>query len=945
MSNGGNLVGDLFKNVLKNGSFKPRHSLKSLLKKPVNKNYNPNHTDSSAIIKLKNDINSLKIKQSLLNIIDKPAVDTFGLKDLFNGSSSKILNHNTHNIVSQLKQDNIPINLFVDEEVENISDTPKTLDNELEVSLLRYEGYDWKFLKNFSKVLNLLKSQNHDLCSELELKVKDAYESMKDAISASHISLMLRQIYKENKKVEYEELLENICRMLNDEDLKSIYSYTWRTGKSKLKRKSSQDRNLDDEVESLLQSIQNTNDSKILFSTSVGEKEVKYIEEYEGEKVDSTIEYGKKNVNEKNEKIYVSTLSSESLSRLTKYDEGEITEICNMLDLNVNKLTVEEGQFILDEISTLKSKSTSGIDEKYEIVEKNGKYYVELLKSNWVKRPIVVTVMGHVDHGKTSLLDYIHKTDVAKNEKGYITQKLSTFQIRSSEGRITFIDTPGHAAFLTMRKRGVSCTDLVILVVAADDGIMPQTLECIDLIKRNGLEVVVAINKVDLVPEDAIVKIQDDIRKHFSKAKIVQISAKNGYNIEALLSEIERVQKKMDYKMDKNAIFKGYIYETIQDQNRGKCINIITNQGTLKPNDYVLIKDTIIKVKKIYHPDANNKSMISSVESVSSKAKGESRENESDEHENIIQLSVSMNICNLAGNVIVGNSSLKHLQKYQHLINKHVSNQGTVGNEEFSQEHSIPFIGINLRCADQGSLEAIENYIHEFNEKVKKTVNVMNLVNRNYLPSEVTGVSDSVSMDEKELRVKYDKHLRDWTPFKVISKNLGNFNTNDLQLQQIGNVINIGFNIQNHINLSNIVRTHDIIYNIFNDLQVIYQFYFGDLHRKKIESNLIVTQLGTITLKGVGKKQAVGTSVKEGQSKLNHLYCVVRDNKPVYNDLNILSFQSNKMNVKLLSKGDNNNCLIFKENVEVQLNDEIIAYVKQPLLPLFDTVTNHLLKT
>ncbi|BAM41397.1 translation initiation factor [Theileria orientalis strain Shintoku] len=945
MSNGGNLVGDLLKNVLKNGSYKQRHSLKSLLEKPVNRNYNPNHTDSNALIKLKNDINSLKIKQTLLHIIDKPVIDTFGVKDLFNVKSSKFLNNNTHNIVSQLKQGEIPINSFVDEEAEDISDAPKTLDNELEVDLLRYEGCDRKFLKNYSRVLSLLKSQNHDLCSELELKVKEFYESMKDAISTSHISLMLRHIYRENKNIEYEELLENICRVLNDEELRSLYSYNWRTSKWKLKRRFSQDRNLEEEVESLLHSIQTTNASETIFSRGVGEKEVKYMDECEGEGPESTIEYGKKNVNEKNEKIYVSILSSESLSRLTKYEEGEITEICNMLDLNVNKLTVEEGQFILDEISTLKNKSVPGVDEKYEIVEKNGKYCVELLKSNWVKRPIVVTVMGHVDHGKTSLLDYIHKTEVAKNEKGYITQKLSTFQIRSNEGRITFIDTPGHAAFMTMRKRGVSCTDLVILVVAADDGIMPQTLECIDLIKRNGLKVVVAINKVDLAPEEAIAKIEEDVRSHFSKATIVQISAKSGHNIEALLSEIEKVQKKMEYKMDKNAIFKGYIYETIQDQTRGKCINIIVNQGTLKPNDYVLIKDTIIKVKKIYHPDSDNKHVMSSGERVTGKSRGESRENESDDHENIIQLSVSMNVCSLAGNVVVGNSSLKQLQKYQYLINKHVANQGTTGNEDSSQDQTIPFIGINLRCADQGSLEAIENYIHEFNEKAKKTVNMLNLVQRNYLPPEVTGKSESESMDEKELRAKYEEHLRAWTPFKVISKNLGNFNTNDLQLQQIGNVINIGFNVQNHINLSNIVRTHDIIYNIFNDLQVIYQFYFGDLYRKKVESNLIVTQLGTITLKGVGKKQAVGTSVKEGQSKLNHLYSVVRNNKQVYSDLNILSFQSNKMNVKLLSKGDNNNCLIFKENVEVQLNDEIVAYVKQPLMPLFDTVTNHLLKT
>uniref|UniRef100_A0A3B0N485 Translation initiation factor, putative n=1 Tax=Theileria annulata TaxID=5874 RepID=A0A3B0N485_THEAN len=577
--------------------------------------------------------------------------------------------------------------------------------------------------------------------------------------------------------------------------------------------------------------------------------------------------------------------------------------MCEKLDLNVNKLSVEESQFILDEITTLLNTDPIKSFCSYRITNAGGKYYVERIESNWVSRPLVITVMGHVDHGKTTLLDYIHKTDVAKTEKGLITQKISAFQISlnstspSTPARVTFIDTPGHAAFLTMRERGVSCTDLVILVVAADDGIMPQTLECIDLIKRYNLRVIVAINKVDLIPEESVAQVSEMVKSHLVGCNllgIVEISAKTGHNVDKLISEIQKLQLEMNLRIDKNAIFKGYIYETIQDPTRGKCINILVQQGTIHPNDYILIDNQIIKVKSLYVIGDSN-SNVGRTGPINTK--------ELDQDTGLIQIGVSANISNLAGTVVVGNKSLKELQNYQLLINKLINTNNE--NEANSRECLIPYIGINLRCCDQGSLEAIEKHIDEFNKNAKENLNVLNLINRNYIKTDLS--SDDLKADKElgisELRDKYSKYTEDWVPFKVISKNLGNFNTKDMQLQSIGNVVNIGFNVQNQMNLNNIVRTHDIIYNIFNDIQLMYEYYFGDENRKKIESNLVVTQLGNITLKGVGKKQAVGTSVKEGQCKLNHFYSVIRDSKTIHNDLNVLSFQSNKSNVKSLTKG------------------------------------------
>ncbi|EAN30927.2 Elongation factor Tu GTP binding domain protein [Theileria parva strain Muguga] len=924
------------------------------IKKYVN-NELKNHTNSSKTYGIfRTNLNTNIPKSSpILNIhkpINKPQYYKI-FNNYNNDFNSKITNssrstRNTFYLHSSSTNNVILLDNTTVDDIENKEDhldhKSKPLDVDFEFKLLEFEGFSEEYLDNIKRFLKiLLVSSENSLLNELEIKIRNLYNNL-GFTGSLHIFSLLSSIYKTDKPINYNHFLENVLKYLNSDVIYPVHTFKT-CYKITPRSPFTPDSKLEEDVEHLLQSI-SSKTHKTIITNSISNGKLNHEnnnQEYNEVNYDE-FDYDKHVKREDKTRDFVYNLTSESLSGLTNYPIKQIEEVCEKLDLNPNKLSLEESQFILDEITTFLNSGSNSICN-YKIVNGGGKYYVERIESNWVNRPLVVTVMGHVDHGKTTLLDYINKTDVANTEKGFITQKISAFQVSlnptspSSPSKITFIDTPGHAAFLTMRERGVSCTDLVILVVAADDGVMPQTLECIDLIKRFNLRVIAAINKVDLTPEESISQVSKTLKSHLVNSNllgIVPISAKTGHNVDKLMGEIQKIQSEMNLRTDKNAIFKGYVYETIHHPTRGKLINILVQQGTIQQNDYILIDNQIVKVKTVY--------VIGDSNSNTGSNKLNPKEQEQDSC--LIQIVLNVSITNLAGTVVVGNKSLKELQSYQLLINKLVNNNNQL--ETNSRECLVPYIGINLRCCDQGSLEAIEKYIDEFNNNAKESLNVLNLINRKYIRPEL--LSDDIKADKElgvsELRDKYSKYTEDWVPFKIISKNLGNFNTNDLQLQSIGNVVNIGFNVQNQMNLDNIVRTHDIIYHIFNDIKLIYEYYFGDEHRRKIESNLIVTQLGSITLKGVGKKQAVGTSVKEGQCKLNHFYSVVRDNKTIHHDLNVLSFQSNKLNVKSLLKGDNNNCLIFKENVALQLNDEIVAYTKQPLLPLFDTVTNHLLK-
>lgn len=221
-------------------------------------------------------------------------------------------------------------------------------------------------------------------------------------------------------------------------------------------------------------------------------------------------------------------------------------------------------------------------------------------------RPPVVTIMGHVDHGKTSLLDYIRKTRVAEREHGGITQHIGAYQAEYQGKRITFIDTPGHQAFTAMRARGAQVTDIVVLVVAADDGVMPQTKEAIDHARSANVPIIVAINKIDK-PEANPQRVMQQLTEHGLIAEewggdtvMVPVSAKTGEGVDTLLEMILLVAEMADLKADPEAPFTGTVIEARLDRGRGPVATLLVQQGTLKTGDVLVVGKTWGRVRGMF---------------------------------------------------------------------------------------------------------------------------------------------------------------------------------------------------------------------------------------------------------------------------------------------------------------------------------------------------------
>jgi len=226
-------------------------------------------------------------------------------------------------------------------------------------------------------------------------------------------------------------------------------------------------------------------------------------------------------------------------------------------------------------------------------------------------RPPVVTVMGHVDHGKTSLLDAIRKTTVAAHEVGAITQHIGAYQVFTDGRKITFLDTPGHEAFTAMRARGAQATDIVVLVVAADDGVMPQTSEAIDHAKAAEVPIVVAINKIDKPdanPEHVKQQLADSglvIEEWGGDTICVPISAKQNQGIPELLENLFLVADILELKADLNCAAEGVVIEAKLDKTKGPLATLLVREGILKPGDVVIAGDTWGKIKAMFDDKGN----------------------------------------------------------------------------------------------------------------------------------------------------------------------------------------------------------------------------------------------------------------------------------------------------------------------------------------------------
>ena len=287
----------------------------------------------------------------------------------------------------------------------------------------------------------------------------------------------------------------------------------------------------------------------------------------------------------------MSMKAAELIKELMKM--GVMATINQVIDQDTASLVVEElGHTVV---------TINEDDRENELLSRNDSEFEEL------SRAPVVTIMGHVDHGKTSLLDYIRASKVASGEAGGITQHIGAYHVETDKGMITFLDTPGHAAFTSMRERGANATDIVILVVAADDGVMPQTIEAVQHAKAAGVTIIVAVNKTDLEGADP-----DRVKTELGSYEVipeewggdnifVNVSAKTGQGVDDLLDAISLQSELMELKAHSEGSASGIVLEASLDKGRGVTTTVLVQQGTLKKGDIILAGEEFGRVRAMFN--------------------------------------------------------------------------------------------------------------------------------------------------------------------------------------------------------------------------------------------------------------------------------------------------------------------------------------------------------
>lgn len=498
--------------------------------------------------------------------------------------------------------------------------------------------------------------------------------------------------------------------------------------------------------------------------------------------------------------------------------------------------------------------------------------------SNLKKRPPIVTVMGHVDHGKTSLLDTIKKTNIITTEAGGITQHIGAYSVSLNGRKITFIDTPGHEAFTAMRARGAQITDIAVLVVAANDGIMPQTIEAINHIKAAGVPMIVAINKID-VPEANVERVKQQLAEHDVLPEewggdtiCVPISAKQGTNIDKLLEMILLVADVEDLKADYDIPAVGTVLESKVDRGRGIVATIIIKEGTLKIGDYLICGLSSGRVRAMM--DYTGKNVVKAEPSMAVSVVGLNQIPDAGEQAYVVEEKLAKDIL------------AERLTKIQQ--EKAKENNG-VSLEDFLQQSAdseMKVLKIIVKADVQGSVEAVKQTL----EKVR---------------------NDEVKV-------------------QCIHSGVGSITESDVVLAKASNAIIIGFNIKPETKAKVLaernkveIKLYKIIYEAVDEITNI----INGMQAPKFEENVI----GHVEIRKIFKVSALGNIagcyVLDGVVNRNSKVRLIRNNEVVA-ITSIESLQQNKDDAKQVKAGFEcgirlKNCNDIKENDIIEVFEEV----------------------
>ena len=579
-----------------------------------------------------------------------------------------------------------------------------------------------------------------------------------------------------------------------------------------------------------------------------------------------------KNETDENIVLYKNGMSVAEFANVLNVGGAEIIKklMENGLMLSLNQpIDFENAEIIaLDYKKTLKREETQDVTnfESYEIIDK---------EEDLVKRPPIVTIMGHVDHGKTTLLDYIRNTHVVDKEFGGITQHIGAYQTKYKDELITFIDTPGHAAFTEMRARGASVTDIVIIIVAADDGVKPQTKEAVDHALSANVPIIVAVNKIDK-PDANIDRVLTEMAEigitpeaWGGDTPFINISAHTGEGVELLLETILTIAEVNELKANPNRYAVGAVIESRLDKNVGGVASFLIQNGTLRLGDPIVVGTSYAKVRTM----------------------------KNDHGESIVLAgpSTPVEITGLTENPSAGDKFMAFeteaeakavAQKRHDAAKMNAGKDKKVSLDDLfaSVDAGNKEINVVLKADVRGSEEAVKNAL----EKIK----------------------------EKDVSVK------------VIRSGIGAISESDVVLASASNAIIIGFNVVASNNAKDIakdnnidIRLYTIIYKLVEDIEAAINGMLDPEYEEKVLGSAEVRKIFKFSKIG----NIAGCYITSGIVKNGAMARVIRDGVVIASDEVIASLQREKDTVKEVKKGFECGITLEKFN-DFKEGDTIEAY-------------------
>jgi translation initiation factor IF-2 len=479
---------------------------------------------------------------------------------------------------------------------------------------------------------------------------------------------------------------------------------------------------------------------------------------------------------------------------------------------------------------------TEPAEEKYEL-PLHRRLIANEDPANLRSRPPVVTVLGHVDHGKTTLLDAIRKTHVVKGEAGGITQHIGAYQVNVDERSITFLDTPGHAAFTAMRARGAQVTDLAVLVVAADDGVMPQTREAVEHARAAHVPIVVALNKIDKAnanPErvkQELADIQLVVEEWGGDVICVPLSAKENRGIDELLENILLVTEVANLKANPNRLAQGVVIEGKKDKRRGVSVTLLVQNGTLNTGDIIIIGTQYCRIRAMFN-DKGKK--IKSAD-----------------------LSVPVSV--------LGFAEVPEAGEFFEVV-KNEKMARTIVEARKTQ--------LTAQAQAKTTAQPLLSLEDFFNQKRDSEEQTLNLI----LKADVQGSLEPIVNSLKELRQGKLK-------VKLILQGTGNISESDVNLAIASKAIVMGFNVEVDAGAERLadservdIRQYDVIYKLIDDIDKALKGLLEPEYADKMIGRAEVRAVFKIPKQG----QVAGSYILEGRMVRNGLARVLRHNKPIH---------------------------------------------------------------